>query len=83
MLEEGYSLESFSEREIEAAFDASLAMVDGRKRPNVAAAKIMALIELGRYERAATELEGWHRYRLQRSTELPIVADILRERQHG
>lgn len=56
LLQNSYSLASFSEKEAEAAFDYSLAITPKKMKPNVAAAKVMYFIQVGNVERAKLEL---------------------------
>ncbi|WP_244329307.1 phytanoyl-CoA dioxygenase family protein [Tolypothrix sp. PCC 7910] len=56
LLQNFYSLASFSEEEAEAAFDYSLAITPKRMKSNVAAVKVMYFIQVGNVERAKLEL---------------------------
>jgi len=56
MLNISYSLASFSEEEAEAAFEYSMSVTPKQTQPNIAAAKVMYLIQAGRAERAKLEL---------------------------
>jgi hypothetical protein len=51
-----YSVEDFSAREIDAAFEHSLGMVVADKRPAIAAAKVMLFIQRGDVEKAREEM---------------------------
>jgi hypothetical protein len=52
-----YSIDSFCDEEIEAAFDYSLSIVPDLMRPNIAAAKITTYFQKNDLERARKELE--------------------------
>jgi len=61
VLEQGVSVGSFSDEEIEAAFADSLALVEEEMKPNVLAARVMLWLHRGDPARARRELERVHR----------------------
>ncbi len=78
LLQKTYSLEDFSRTEINQAFDYSLSIVPPEAKPNILAAKIMVLINLGDMAEAQKELELIKQTALyQPDTELSIVEKLL------
>lgn len=57
LLQCSYSFDSFSEDEVEAAFNYSLAIVSPKMQSNILAAKVMYFIHIGNLERAKLELK--------------------------
>jgi hypothetical protein len=80
LLRRQLSIDDFETDEIEEAFEYALALVSDRKRPEVAAAQIMALAEKGELDRARHELERWSRFRWPPPVNLPQVAEVLAQR---
>jgi hypothetical protein len=80
LLFEPYSIASFSPGEIDDAFEHSLAFVSPAKQPEVAAAKVMALIAIGDYEQARKELGQWAVDESRAYASLVTVERLLTER---
>ncbi|BAQ61647.1 hypothetical protein GM3708_2053 [Geminocystis sp. NIES-3708] len=77
-LQKTYSLEDFSIKEITQAFDYSLSIVPPAAKPNILAAKIMLLINLGDMMEARKELNWTKKTALyQPDTDLSIVEKLL------
>jgi hypothetical protein len=56
LLKKEWSQVQFSNDDIDAAFEYSLNIVSSKKRPNIAAAKVMYFTHLGQFERAKQEI---------------------------
>lgn len=77
-LQKTYSLEDFSYQEITQAFDYSLSIVPSDAKPNIMAAKIMVLINLGDMIKAQKELALAKQTALyQEDSDLSIVENLL------
>lgn len=77
-LQKTYSFDDFSRTEITQAFDYSLSIVPPAAKPNILAAKIMVLINLGDMTEAQKELELVKQIALyQPDTDLSIVEKLL------
>lgn len=74
-----YSFSSFSDREIELAFEHSMSLVDKDKRASIAAAKVMVYIHQGDKTRAKLELDEYLSQGLSLESELKIVKKIIDE----
>ncbi|MDJ1170565.1 glycosyltransferase family 4 protein [Roseofilum sp. BLCC_M154] len=73
----------FSDEEIHQAFEYSMEIVHKPLRANIAAAKVMAFIHLGNYEKAQQELEQ-ARKTFGEVLDIPTVAQLLqRKRSNG
>jgi glycosyltransferase involved in cell wall biosynthesis len=57
VLQAGYSLASFSEAEMAAAFDYSFSIMPPQGHPNIAGARVKLLLDLGQPDRAQAELQ--------------------------
>lgn len=57
LLQYSYSIASFSEEEVEAAFSYALAITPPKMQANILAAKVMYFIQVGNLERAKLELK--------------------------
>ncbi|MHC5732769.1 MAG: glycosyltransferase, partial [Nostoc sp.] len=57
LLQNSYSFDSFSETEIEAAFNYSLEITPKKMQPNILAAKVMYFIHIKNFERAKLEFK--------------------------
>ncbi|MEH2093112.1 glycosyltransferase [Nostoc sp.] len=57
LLQNSYSFDSFSETEIEAAFDYSLEITPQKMQPNILAAKVMHFIHIKNFEKAKLEFK--------------------------
>lgn len=72
-----YSFESFSDEEIDDAFDYSLSLVPTNEKVNVVAAKIMTYIHMNRIDKAKKELNKYLEKGLAPEADLKIVVDRL------
>lgn len=77
LLEADYGYEDFDYREIEAAFEHSLQLSHPDKHPNIRAAKVKLLIEIGDTERAEAELYRFRSEGFSFESDLRLVADML------
>jgi hypothetical protein len=79
-LDAAYGYEAFDADEVEAAFAYSLRRARLEKHPNIRAAKIKLLFEIGDVERALSELEGCRAEGLSFESDLRLAAGLLEER---
>ncbi len=77
LLSSTFALSSFSSDEIEAAFAYSLSLVSGKKRSNVAAAKVMTFVYLGAWQEARQELERFRSQGLSFDSDLSSVENRI------
>jgi hypothetical protein len=75
------NLKSFSDQEIDAAFAWSLSLVGEQSTPNIAAAKVMHFIHLGRLADARRTLEDFSRQRIAMDSDLSVCAQVLAARE--
>jgi hypothetical protein len=73
------SIDDYGLQEIDLAFDSSLGLVSRDKRPNIIAAKIMCLMQLGKIAQARRELEDCRSKLLDFDSDLAVVERRLGE----
>ncbi|MGH9372664.1 MAG: class I SAM-dependent methyltransferase [Vicinamibacterales bacterium] len=77
ILNAAYSFASFTDHEIEAAFEHSVTLVAGRKRSNVMAAKVMIAVHQGNKQLATRWLNTMRDHNYQKDKELLRVQDCV------
>lgn len=77
LLNKNYSFESFSDREVDSAFDYSLNLVSTEKLPNVAAAKVMWFLHQNEREKAKAEFENLLKRGIPLEKDLFLVKEML------
>lgn len=75
-----YDQGSFDQVEIDAAFEHSIRLSSAAKHPNIRAAKIRLLIDMGDEARARAELERCRSEGLSFDSDLRLAAELLDER---
>jgi hypothetical protein len=75
------NLKSFSDQEIDAAFAWSLSLVGKPSRPNIAAAKVMHFIHLGRLADARRTFEDFTRQGISMDSDLSVCGQVLVARE--
>jgi hypothetical protein len=75
------NLKSFPDQEIDAAFAWSLSLVDEQSAPNIAAAKVMHFIHLGRLADARRTLEDFMRQGISMESDLAVCEQVLVARE--
>lgn len=77
LLEAAYDYEEFDGQEIDAAFEHSLLLSSPEKHPNIRAAKVRLLIEIGDGDRARAELDQCRSHGLSFESDLRLAAGLL------
>lgn len=77
LLNKDYSFASFSDAEVDAAFDYSLNLVSPEKLPNIAASKVMWFLHQNEREKAKNEFENLLKRGIPLEKDLLIVKEIL------
>jgi hypothetical protein len=77
LLNKNYSFESFSDADVDAAFDYSLNLVSTEKLPNVAASKVMWFLHQNEREKAKAEFENLLKRGIPPEKDLLIVKEML------
>ncbi|HEX8250256.1 MAG TPA: hypothetical protein VF599_18935 [Pyrinomonadaceae bacterium] len=77
LLNKNYSFESFSDADVNAAFDYSLNLVSTEKLPNVAASKVMWFLHQNEREKAKAEFENLLKRGIPMEKDLLIVKELL------
>lgn len=77
ILDTQHSFSSFSDKEIELAFEHSMNLVDKNKRANIAAARVMVFVHQGDKTRAKLELDKYLSQGLSLESELKIVKQAI------
>lgn len=78
LLNKDYSFASFSDAEVDAAFDYSMNLVSAEKLPNVAAAKVMWFLHQEKREQARSEFENLLRQGVSLERDMTIVEELIR-----
>lgn len=76
-LNKDYSFESFSDEEVDSAFDYSMSLISSEKLPNVAASKVMWFLHQDKREKAKAEFENLLARGIQLEKDLLIVKEML------
>lgn len=77
LLKQAYSFETFSDREVDDAFEYSMNLVSAEKLPNVAAAKVMWFLHQNKREQARSEFENLLKRPIALEKDLLVVKDLL------
>ncbi len=77
LLKRNYSFASFSDADVDAAFDYSLKLVSAEKQPNVAASKVMWFLHQNEREKAKIEFENLLKRGIPLEKDLLIVKEML------
>jgi hypothetical protein len=80
LLNKNYSFDSFSDADVDAAFDYSLNLVSTEKLPNVAASKVMWFLHQNEREKAKTEFESLLKRGIPPEKDLLIVKEMLEKK---
>lgn len=79
LLQKNYSFDSFTEAEVNAAFDYSMNLVSTEKLPNVAAAKIMWFLHQNEREKARLEFEKLLLQGISAEKDMLIIKEMLQQ----
>jgi hypothetical protein len=77
LLNKDYSFDSFTDTEVDAAFDYSMSLVSKEKLPNVAASKVMWFLHQNEREKAKAEFEKLLKRGIAPEKDLLIVKEML------
>ena len=80
LFHKNYSYESFSDEDVEAAFDYSMSLVSREKLPNVAASKVMWFLHQAKREAAKAEFEKLSARGIPPEKDLLVVREMLEEK---